>query len=168
MESTSPSKKLPNSSIAPTIAAIAPWKEVLFDVAASIIGSAACVYAGQPFDTIKVRLQVNPTKYTGLVICFRQTIAEGVSSLWRGSVPAFIGALSENAVAFATSGLLKRLLHNAGMEHDNKPLYMPFLTGGITGMFSAIVLCPCDVLKCRAQVNISKVSEPILHLIYTA
>ena len=35
------------------------------DVLASAIGSAACVYTGQPFDTIKVRMQCVPADAKG-------------------------------------------------------------------------------------------------------
>lgn len=34
--------------------------EAFKDVIASVVGSAACVYTGQPMDTIKVRTQVQP------------------------------------------------------------------------------------------------------------
>jgi solute carrier family 25 (mitochondrial ornithine transporter) member 2/15 len=129
-------------------------KETICDILASVIGSAACVYSGQPFDTIKVRLQVNPTEYSSLIACIRKTIGgEGITALWRGSLPAFTGALSENVVAFATNGLLKRIFQTG---EENKSIYEPFITGGITGVFSAAVLCPCDVIKCRAQVNIAR------------
>jgi hypothetical protein len=32
----------------------------------------------------------------------------------------------------------------------------PFLTGAMSGACTAFVLCPSDVLKCRAQVRLSK------------
>lgn len=130
------------------------FKDTLSDIVASFVGSAACVYTGQPFDTVKVRLQVKSTEYQGMIDCFGRTIKqEGVFALWRGSMPAFLGALSENAMAFATNGILKRL---TPQETYKDSLVMPFVTGGITGSFSAMALCPCDVLKCRAQVNIAK------------
>lgn len=132
------------------------FKETIYDILASMIGSAACVYTGQPFDTVKVRLQVNSQQYSGLIECFRKTIkGEGVRALWKGALPAFMGAVSENAVAFASNGLLKRLLHTPD-EGGEKPFYEPFISGAITGMLSATVLCPCDIIKCRAQVNIAR------------
>ena len=86
-------------------------KESLKDVLASVVGSAACVYSGQPFDTVKVRMQVQPGEFKNSLECFRKTmVGEGIPTLWRGSVPAFMGALSENAMAFCINGNLKRLL----------------------------------------------------------
>lgn len=128
------------------------WKETTSDVVASVVGSAACTYTGQPFDTMKVRVQVNPNEFSGIISSLRKTIAgEGVAALWKGSVPAMVGALSENVVAFATNGLLKRIFQS---EPDDS-LLKPLLSGAITGALSSIVLCPCDILKCRAQVNIA-------------
>jgi len=126
--------------------------EALKDVFASIVGSAACVYSGQPFDTIKVRMQVETGKFGNPFDCFRSTLrSEGVTALWKGSTPAFLGALSENAMAFAIMGFLKRYMNS---EQETKfSVVTPFLMGGITGSFSAFALCPYDVLKCRAQLS---------------
>ncbi len=46
-----------------------------------------------------VRMQVNPIEYGTAVNCFKKTIGEeGVYSLWKGSSPAFSGALLENVI----------------------------------------------------------------------
>lgn len=128
------------------------WKETICDIVASVVGSAACTYTGQPFDTMKVRLQVNPNEFNGIVSSLRKTIAgEGVAALWKGSVPAMVGALSENVVAFATNGMLKRMFQS----HSEDSLVKPLVSGAITGALSSLVLCPCDIIKCRAQVNIA-------------
>lgn len=125
------------------------------DVLASIVGSAACVYTGQPFDTVKVRMQVQPGEFKGPVDCFRKTMwGEGVAKLWSGSMPALTGALLENAVAFGVNGALKRMLgHRQQLQKEQPSIFEPFLTGGITGFFTAMVLCPCDIVKCRAQMS---------------
>jgi solute carrier family 25 ornithine transporter 2/15 len=123
------------------------------DVFASIVGSAACVYTGQPFDTIKVRMQVQTGEFKSALHCFQKTIKkEGIAALWKGSVPAFMGALGENAVGFAVNGELKRIV----ATFDSSPWLtsiQPYLIGSITGACSATVLCPSDVIKCRAQMS---------------
>lgn len=134
----------------------------LKDVLASIVGSAACVYTGQPFDTVKVRMQVQSGQFKSTIDCFVQTFGkEGVAALWKGSVPALTGALGENAMAFGINGLLNRLQlfgvddEEGAKAWSNKSFARkiePFVNGGITGAFTAVVLCPCDVVKCRAQV----------------
>lgn len=128
------------------------FKEILKDVFASVIGSASCVYTGQPFDTIKVRMQVHPGEFTGPFQCFKTTIfTEGITALWRGSLPAFIGAVSENAVAFAVNEELKRLFRTYTIPIPTSS--QQFFCGSVTGFFTAFVLCPSDVLKCRAQLS---------------
>ena len=132
-------------------------KESAKDVMASIVGSAACVYTGQPFDTVKVRMQVQPGVFSNSIECFRKTmLGEGVATLWRGSVPALIGALSENTVAFTINGNLKRLMELTRKDSGTPSNMEPFLSGGLTGFCTAFVLCPSDVLKCRAQLSRSQ------------
>lgn len=131
----------------------------LKDVLASIVGSTACVYTGQPFDTVKVRMQVQPGEFTSAIHCFSKTFkGEGITALWRGSLPALTGALSENAVAFGVNGALNRFIFPSNNTKDKKQSgvwhYLhPFVNGAITGTFTAVVLCPCDVMKCRAQLS---------------
>jgi hypothetical protein len=88
----------------------------------------------------------------------RRTITnEGVLALWKGSVPACVGAIAENAVAFSTNGYLKRLL-NFPVSNDDGGIHIagPVITGGITGFCTAFVLAPCDIVKCRIQVDIAR------------
>ena len=77
---------------------------------------------------------------------------EGIWAFWRGSLPAFSGALSENAMAFGVNGLLTRVFDKyttMGPESHTRS----FLTGSITGFCTAFILCPADIVKCRAQLQ---------------
>lgn len=122
------------------------------DAVASIFGSMACVYTGQPLDTIKVRMQARPDAYSGVLQCLRRTLAEEtVVSLWKGSMPALSGAISENMVAFGVNEQLKRLFPQK--EGVMAPWWQPIVFGGITGCFTSIILCPSDVIKCKVQVG---------------
>lgn len=134
---------------------IANSTRVLKDIVASVVGSAACVYTGQPFDTVKVRMQVQPGDFSTALDCCRKTFqGEGLTALWKGSVPALVGALAENAAAFGINGSLKRFMNVDENDATKEVSYVrPFVTGGITGACTAFVLCPCDVVKCRAQLS---------------
>jgi hypothetical protein len=128
--------------------------EALKDIMATTVGSAACVLVGQPFDTIKVRIQVLSGEYGGSSLdCIRKTLAdEGVAALWKGYVPAFAGAVSENATAFVLNGVFHRLMgEEEGDSHARSP-GKSFILGAAAGFFTAFVLCPTDVVKCREQV----------------
>jgi len=37
------------------------------DVFSATIGSVCCCYTGQPFDTVKVRMQTSPDQFSGVV-----------------------------------------------------------------------------------------------------
>lgn len=131
------------------------FREIAKDFVSSFVGSAACVYTGQPFDTVKVRLQVaREGQYKGAFDCAKFVIQnEGALRLFAGASPALFGAVLENATAFATNGALKRLLGDREkIPFEEKPFYEPYATGAFTGFTVAFVLCPCDMLKCRAQV----------------
>ncbi|CAN0519395.1 unnamed protein product, partial [Scytosiphon promiscuus] len=52
------------SQVTPTLAESSPAAAAK-DVVSSIFGSAACVYTGQPLDTIKVRMQARREMYSG-------------------------------------------------------------------------------------------------------
>lgn len=122
------------------------------DVISSIFGSAACVYTGQPLDTIKVRMQARPEAFSGMLQCLRRTLAEeSVTSLWKGSTPALSGAVMENMAAFGVNEQLKRLFPEK--NGAAVPWWQPIIFGGITGIFTTIVLCPSDVIKCKVQVG---------------
>lgn len=129
--------------------------ETIKDVLASIVGSTACVYTGQPFDTVKVRMQVQPDEFSGPIQCFRKTFqGEGIYSLWKGTMPALTGALSENMMAFGLNGHINRLFSSWTNKGDYiSPEFENVLSGAITGFCTAFVLCPADVVKCRAQLN---------------
>ena len=61
------------------------------------------------------------------------------------------GALSENAVAFGVNGMLNRVFDNNNIGQES--YFRSFVTGSVTGFCTAFVLCPADVIKCRAQLN---------------
>jgi solute carrier family 25 ornithine transporter 2/15 len=132
-------------------------KEGFLDVFASTVGSAACTYSGQPFDTVKVRLQVNSALYSNSFFnCLRTTVKnEGIWSLWKGSVPAFLGAMTENVVAFAVNGLIKRYYLSTKPNPEEKSVGESIVLGAISGAICGVAYCPCDVVKCRTQVNVA-------------
>jgi len=66
--------------------------------------------------------------------------------------PVEVGAVSENAVAFGVNEQLKRFLIQHHKEypssflpsphHETNSVLYPFLTGGFTGIFTTVALCP--------------------------
>lgn len=130
-------------------------RDVTRDIFSASIGSVACCYTGQPFDTVKVRMQTNPAAFPSVVFTSRSILTnEGVSALWKGAVPTAMGMVAENAMAFGVNEALKRTFPDDTREDPTKrpDLVKPFLMGAITGCCSATVLLPSEVIKAKTQV----------------
>jgi len=82
-----------------------------------LIGGVALVYAGQPLDTVKVKMQTFPSMYKGMVNCFLRTLrTDGIArGLYAGTIPAIVANVAENSVLFAAyGGCQKMIAHLSG------------------------------------------------------
>ncbi|CAK4078030.1 unnamed protein product [Aphanomyces euteiches] len=123
----------------------------LRETTSGVVGAIFNVYAGLPFDVVKVRLQtqVANSQYSGLFDCFAKTVRqESVRSLWKGAVPALSSAVIENSVLFTANGALKRIFFPDGQPLSTKD---EALIGSASGVFSAAAITPAEVVKCRLQ-----------------
>jgi len=147
------------------------YHDVSRDIFSATIGSVFCCYTGQPLDTIKVRIQTNPSVYNKILQTARSIIyQEGLSALWKGSVPAAVGMVAENAMAFGVNEALKRSIYNKIIDNGGnslldkkKPDFVrAFSLGTFTGFCSALVLLPSEVIKAKTQVIVGfECSSPI-------
>ena len=89
-------------------------ENILKDLAAGTIGGCAGILAGQPFDTIKVRLQSQPIDaYRNTFHCLRSTVVnEGFFSLYKGMLSPLVGNAPINAVVFGAYGNAMRLIND--------------------------------------------------------
>lgn len=157
---------------------------------ASLSGGAAGfseVLSGQPFDTIKTRMQTAPRGfYSGFVDCTLKTIrTDGLRALYSGSAPAMTRAVGENMVAFTVNESLKKMalhlkqhpslwsfvsLTEAEAEQidsatDETQLSLPVLCGigAAAGFIHTIITNPAEVVKCRLQVQSNANATGILY-----
>jgi solute carrier family 25 (mitochondrial ornithine transporter) member 2/15 len=65
-------------------------------------GGVACVYAAQPLDTVKVKMQTFPHLYNGMVDCLVKTFKRDgfARGLYARSIPAVAANVAENSVLF--------------------------------------------------------------------
>lgn len=79
-----------------------------------LLGAIALVFVGQPFDTVKVKMQTFPTTYTNMMDCFKKTFrSDGiVRGLYAGTTPALIANVAENSVLFAGYGYCQKIIMN--------------------------------------------------------
>ncbi|XP_073412281.1 mitochondrial ornithine transporter 1-like isoform X3 [Dendrobates tinctorius] len=128
--------------------------KVLINSTSGAMGGVACVFSGQPFDTVKVKMQTFPSLYRGFVDCAVRTYhTEGLRGLYHGTVPALLANVSENAVLFACYGFCQNLVcHLLGMQ-DLSQLrdHHKATAGSLASVVSSLVLCPTELVKCRMQ-----------------
>lgn len=71
------------------------WKPVVRNVLAGTCGGVAVVFVGHPFDTVKVRLQMQPVNqplYSGMLDCVVKTVrGEGIGGLYKGVTSPILG-----------------------------------------------------------------------------
>ena len=116
-------------------------RDITRDIFSASIGSVACCYTGQPFDTVKVRMQTNPTAFPSVAFTSSSIIKnEGVAALWKGAVPTALGMVAENAMAFGVNEALKRSFPDEAKSDPTKrpDLLKPFMMVCYTRYFSLI------------------------------
>lgn len=133
-------------------------RAVTRDLFSAAIGSVLCCYVGQPFDTVKVRMQTSPDQFSHVVGSTNQILRnEGVAAFWKGAVPTAGGMVLENCMAFGVNAALKRAFpdtNNDGNIEEGPPsLLKPFAMGAITGCCSATVLLPSEIIKAKTQIS---------------
>ncbi|XP_037840426.1 mitochondrial basic amino acids transporter isoform X4 [Chlorocebus sabaeus] len=110
----------------------------------------AGVLVGHPFDTVKVRLQVQSVEkpqYRGTLHCFKSIIKqESVLGLYKGLGSPLMGLTFINALVFGVQGNTLRAL-----GHDS-PLNQ-FLAGAAAGAIQCVICCPMELAKTRLQLQ---------------
>uniref|UniRef100_UPI00398E6485 mitochondrial basic amino acids transporter isoform X1 n=2 Tax=Pristiophorus japonicus TaxID=55135 RepID=UPI00398E6485 len=120
------------------------------DFAAGCLGGVAGVVVGHPFDTVKVRLQVqNPDqpRYRGTLHCFQSIIKqESGFGLYKGIGSPMMGLTFINAIVFGVQGNAMRYLGK------DTPLNQ-FLAGAAAGGIQCVICCPMELAKTRMQLQ---------------
>jgi len=134
---------------------------------AGFLGGVCQTYVGQPFDTVKVRMQTTaggPGFFRTGLNTFRH---EGVRGLYHGTSPALVFGLLENTIAFGVNEQLKRHLMKVQKEKHGSdkdadlPLEQLALCGAAGGLVHCGFSCPTEVIKCKLQVAGSEFRGPI-------
>ncbi|KAM8976508.1 mitochondrial ornithine transporter 1-like [Pelodytes ibericus] len=132
----------------------APAIQATIDLLAGAAGGTACVLSGQPFDTVKVKMQTFPSMYRGLIDCGIKTYSQvGLRGFYRGTSPALLANIAENAVLFMSYGFCQRVVRTVCGLDRKTPLndLQSAAAGSVASIFAALVLCPTELVKCRLQ-----------------
>ncbi|XP_062844720.1 solute carrier family 25 member 15b [Trichomycterus rosablanca] len=132
-----------------------PAVQAAIDLSAGAIGGMACVFSGQSMDTVKVKMQSFPSLYRGFLHCLTSTYRQvGIRGLYQGTVPALAANVAENAVLFMSYGFCQEVVrHVCGLEQSATLSDVQKAgAGAVASVFSSLVLCPTELVKCRLQV----------------
>ncbi|KAJ3351748.1 Mitochondrial carrier protein ymc2 [Allomyces javanicus] len=126
------------------------------EILAGSFGGVCQVFSGQPFDTIKVRLQTqpHPPVYNGVVDCVKKTIAnDGLKGLYKGTVTPLVGIGACVSIQFATLEHVKRLFTKQNNGNPNLTLSQLYMAGAASGVANSIVSGPVEHIRTRLQVQ---------------
>jgi hypothetical protein len=133
---------------------------VTTDLMAGTVSGMVASLAGQPLDTIRVRLQSRGHIYTSTWDTLTKTMrANGVRGFFRGTVPPLLGMGPKNAIGFGAHGAALRFLEGASSTRPtvelkrNAAMRNIALSGCVAGLAQCAVVVPCDRIKCQLQVQ---------------
>ena len=112
---------------------------------------------GQPFDTIKTKLQTYPTQFTSPIQAFVRTFRhEGFLGMYAGCAPAAVSNIAENAVLFLCYNMCQRAVQ--WTVGANSPRELTVLqqagAGSLASVFSSVAITPPDRIKCILQTQL--------------
>ncbi|KAI8966904.1 mitochondrial carrier domain-containing protein [Mycotypha africana] len=127
------------------------------DCISGTVGGIAQVLVGQPFDTVKVRLQTqsatNPL-YNGMLDCVKKTRAkEGIAGFYKGTMTPLVGIGACVSIQFVVLEAMKRhfaSVNEKGQLLSNSQLY---LAGAASGFANSFVSGPVEHIRTRLQVQ---------------
>ena len=124
------------------------------ELVAGGLGGFACVITGQPFDTIKVKLQTYPAQFKTPLQAFRKTwMQEGFLGMYAGCTPAVVSNIAENAVLFLCYGGCQRAVKwmTGVSSTEDLSVFQQACSGSLASVFSSIAITPPDRVKCILQ-----------------
>ena len=128
---------------------------------------------GHPFDTIKTRMQTNPSHRSAFACATTLARQEGVLSLWKGISPAIAAGVMTGSIRFGVQSWANRTLAWKMGARDFADLNLgtrvvsESLGGVAAGMVLPILFTPLEMVKCRQQVNVVANTKPLgtLHIL---
>ncbi|WFD34582.1 hypothetical protein MCUN1_001423 [Malassezia cuniculi] len=157
----------------------------LVEFLAGTAGGVASVLVGHPFDTIKTRLQAQVAhshelaplraapRYTSAFHALATILREErVVGLFRGVTSPMIGVAAMNAAVFGFYDAALHALQGSRYNVAEPTLWETTAAGVVSGVGTALVTAPVDLLKIQQQVDASTAGRPsysaILRRIWSA
>ena len=116
-------------------------------------------WALTPFDNVKCKMQVNPSKYPTLASGLRTTWQrQGISGLYRGLTPTILAYASQTGTKYMMSDVLKDCtVHLCGPEfYRNHKDAIFILSAAGAEAVADVVMAPWEMIKVKVQTTPSK------------
>ncbi|XP_057312607.1 mitochondrial ornithine transporter 1-like [Hydractinia symbiolongicarpus] len=128
-------------------------KQAMIDFTAGSFGGIACVYTGQPLDTVKVKMQTHSATYKNTFNCILQTFRKsGIRGFYAGATPAVFANIAENSILFLSYGQCQNVVcYLVGRKREDLNAFHGACAGSLASVFSTFALCPPELIKCRLQ-----------------
>ncbi|KAI9483451.1 MAG: mitochondrial carrier domain-containing protein [Benjaminiella poitrasii] len=131
------------------------------DCISGTVGGIAQVLVGQPFDTVKVRLQTQSTAnplYTGMMDCVKKTHAnEGFKGFYKGTMTPLVGIGACVSIQFVVLEAMKRHFTRVNSRAKNNGEFLSnsqlYLAGAASGLANSFVSGPVEHIRTRLQVQ---------------
>lgn len=126
--------------------------QVLKDLLGGTMGGIAQVLVGQPFDTVKVRVQSAPEgTYKGAMDVVKQLLAnEGPKGFYKGTLTPLIGVGACVSVQFSVNEFMKRT-YDAKLNGAPLSLVQYFNCGAAAGFANGFLASPIEHIRIRLQ-----------------
>jgi len=135
------------------------WLIAAKDIAGGTVGGFGLCLVGHPFDTMKIRLQTQPSvnpMYNGLIDCAKKTMArEGLGGFYKGVFSPLCGQMFLNATQFLSWGQSVSLV-TMGTDKTTATMTVQdyCMAGVLTAFACGVVESPIDFFKSQLQVQI--------------
>lgn len=142
----------------PVVKKRSPLGTMLVDIGAGCLAGINVTIVGHPLETLKVKMQCFGDRYTGVLDCFKKTVAaEGFGGLYKGVGAPLGGQLFFRSFMF---GINANYLKYMTKDAPTKPLtYFQYgLGGAISWGFGAILECPLQLASSQMQTQTIRLS----------
>lgn len=130
------------------------YRAMIVDFIAGANGGTACVLVGQPFDTVKVKMQTFPSHFRNAFDCLKTTLmVERVRGLYAGTVPALVANIAENSILFLCYGRCQSVIQSVFKvtRAEDLSVFQKACAGSIAAFITSFALCPTELIKCKLQ-----------------
>ncbi|OJJ01324.1 hypothetical protein ASPVEDRAFT_150152 [Aspergillus versicolor CBS 583.65] len=115
-------------------------------------GGITQVIIGQPFDIVKVRMQVQANK-TAIQVARDIWKHEGALAFYKGTLPPLLGVGACISIVYSTFHTISQAIHSLN-DNNPTPTLTPtqtYLAGGLSGLANSIISGPTEHIRIRLQ-----------------